>query len=215
MIVFSPHYDDAVFSCGAMLAERDDFPLIVTACTDVPDAPLCTEYDRACGFATSTDAMAERHREDMRAALVLGCVKEFGLGWYDQQYAQPIAQSQRELAVDRRIRNVSATVLAPLGIQHPDHRALSDAVLVAWGALAEPPPLWLYEDLPYRVAFPEFTAERLAAVREFHTLERLPDMPSDHDLKAIAVACYRSQLPAPGPGRASLFVPERFWKVTR
>lgn len=213
MIVFSPHYDDAVFSCGAMLAERDDVE-VITACTEAPPEPLCTEYDRATGFATSTQAMSARFVENRTALAVLGAREGDRLGWYDQQYAHEMSAHRRAMQLQRTL-SPQEPWLAPLGIMHPDHRALSDAVLFAWDGLAAPPTLWLYEDLPYRVAFPEFTAERIAALRERLALERLPDMASDHERKGHAVACYRSQLPDRGPGRAALFVSERFWKVER
>lgn len=62
VLIVSPHYDDAVLSCWALLssgANRD----ICTAFGGVPPGEA-SAWDRQCGFATGAEAAIERMRED-------------------------------------------------------------------------------------------------------------------------------------------------------
>lgn len=209
MMVISPHYDDAVYSLGGMLAATDDRVTILTAFSGQPAEGLCTEYDRACGFATSVDAMKAREDEDRRACLVLDVARRIRLDWLDHQYAMPVNDMAMKLRLRELIRE-NTHVVAPLGIAHPDHSQLAAAAL---GCFADAETFWVYEELPYRVHFPEFTAEALDGIRALGlTAALLPEQPHDDGLKRAAVACYRSQLD--DVHQPALFVPERIWQVT-
>src|SRR5690554_6399989 len=64
LVVVSPHYDDAVFSCGNLLSTLPA-STVVTVYSGLPDNPeLATDWDRRCGFANAGEAMATRANEN-------------------------------------------------------------------------------------------------------------------------------------------------------
>lgn len=68
IMVISPHFDDAVFSCGHLLAALPG-STVVTVCTALPEKPdILTDWDQRCGFSSAAQAMQAR-REENRAAL--------------------------------------------------------------------------------------------------------------------------------------------------
>src|SRR2546425_11691806 len=62
VLVLSPHLDDAVFSCGGLLAELQD-PRVATVFAGFPppDLPL-QDWDAACGFRSGGEAGTARPR---------------------------------------------------------------------------------------------------------------------------------------------------------
>lgn len=55
--------DDAVLSCGALI-ERGEPIDVLTVCTGAPDPPRQGDWDRLCGFATSTESVSVRRAEE-------------------------------------------------------------------------------------------------------------------------------------------------------
>ena len=55
----SPHFDDAILSCGAMMVKEDNTE-IITVFSGAPININITEYDKKCGFKSSFEAMNER-----------------------------------------------------------------------------------------------------------------------------------------------------------
>jgi LmbE family N-acetylglucosaminyl deacetylase len=71
MIAVSPHFDDAVFGCGALLAGHPG-ARVVTVFAGLPrDAARSTEWDTRSGFADAREAVAQRRREDRRGLALL------------------------------------------------------------------------------------------------------------------------------------------------
>lgn len=219
-LIVSPHLDDAVLSCGQFLAGRPDV-IVATVFAGIPEDTITTAYDRKCGFELSHEAMATRRREDEVAVMLLGG-QHVHLPHLDDQYQLYDSRGgeppENQVAtVAKSLRNVVRKfrpefIVGPVGIQHPDHEVVRDAVLT----LDEDVPLYLYEELPYRVNTPELVAPVLAGIHERtgRTLELtfIGDGPLDRKLQALW--CYRTQMHLPEFANPALFtVPERFWHV--
>lgn len=224
LLAVSPHLDDAVMSCGAVLAQHPG-AVVATVFAGRPRARTePTEWDRASGFGARDDVIGYRRAED-RAALRELSAEPVWLDFRDSQYRDEHdgprdAQDIDEIA--RAITSVvdgygAATVLAPLGLFHDDHRDTRRACLRAM--TRRPRPSWLfYADSPYR-GLPGETDDALDELRdrgvEPHVAARVP---VDHDRKERAVGCYRSQLRAldgPGrPGHEDALRAEEYWWLT-
>ena len=66
--VLSPHLDDAVFSCGDLIAASGE-AVVATVCAGMPPSrETLTEWNAVCGFGSARHAITARREED-RAAL--------------------------------------------------------------------------------------------------------------------------------------------------
>lgn len=222
LVIVSPHLDDAVLSCGQLMAGRPDC-IVATICTGEPDGgtEVLTTFDRDSGHSSASAAMRARRGEDRMAALVLQAQVEH-LGLLDNQYrdghafALPDAVEALENLLDE---SGAQLVLSPVGLAHPDHVQAA----VACAELAERRQgieLWLYEELPMRVLQPELVPARLDWWRSYGydlVLGFLGTGPLE--AKAGAVSCYESQLWALrtvcGGSLAPVKVPERMWRAWR
>lgn len=203
LVVVSPHLDDAVFSCGTLIAATAlrQPVTILTVCAGVPRPAVqlvggeslgyVTQLDMAAGFESSVDAMEVRREEDKAAADLLGA-QVIHLDVLDGQYDRPDDPSRMtriSVALGLELRRYQAeaaqdvTVLSPVGIRHADHIAVA-AVCASWATLR-------YEELPYRELWPEERPDGLGA-----PLLMLPSCP----VKEQAILCYRSQLGDGPPG---------------
>ena len=210
MIYVSPHLDDAVLSVGETIAVDPD-ALVVTVLGGYPGPRPVTAYDVRCGFKDGDDAVGQRTMEDLRACAVLGAV-HLSLHHLDGQYGTPI--DQRQVAGELAVLAAEHEILyAPLGLAHEDHVVVSNAAIEA--AKRTKCRLFLYEDLPSRVVWPEMVTDRRAALQgTFHARHPAYDGGFITDIKEAAIRCYRSQIDKAGlPWRAAL-VPERLWEVT-
>lgn len=181
MIVLSPHLDDAVLS----LAEW-----MLTCGVPVTVATVFSEGDLA------------RKREDSRALALLGALQvHLGLSDVADRSGVPAGL----MSALRRV-SLGGQVLVPLGVHHPDHALVScHAVVMFPGRIAG-----FYEELPYRVMFPDERAARVAELSDTFKLE--PSTWGGHLAeKRAAVACYASQ--AGEDIERCAFAPERIWWV--
>jgi LmbE family N-acetylglucosaminyl deacetylase len=221
-LVVSPHFDDAVFSCGAMLAAHPG-AVVYTVFSGCPAADVTTQWDLRCGFDNATRAMQARSLEDDRALDILAAVPERG-DFLDAQYVPfvPLAHAPTQEAIaqalDHALRLHGArTLVIPLGLVHPDHELVHRACADVWRAHPELTCL-AYEDAIHRrragrlqmrmadlvscgiVATPAFTHWR--------------SDPAHQAAKRDAVKAYPSQLKAFGPdGYDDVFCSERCWKL--
>lgn len=227
LLVVSPHYDDAVFSCGHALA-RAPSSLVVTVCTALPpDATLVTDWDRRCGFIDADQAMSARALENTRALACLGA-HGIDIGFLDDQYADK-PPSSAELLSDTLAAVVLAhqpgAVFMPLGLFHQDHILTSDAVLSTCPRF--PAVQWYaYADIPY-CKRSELVQERLTALtrRGINAQKKrgLLSFGSPHAVseqeasrrKRAAVGAYRSQLKGlTYPDAAPILgIPEQYWQL--
>jgi LmbE family N-acetylglucosaminyl deacetylase len=194
VLVLSPHLDDAVFSCGGLLAELQD-PIVVTvfAGFPLPALPL-QEWDAACGFCSGGEAVTVRREEDDAALRVL-CATPEHLNFLDSQYgaSPPLAELTQALDALIAARHPDI-VLLPLGLQHGDHVLLCDAALAGAARTS-----WIaYEDVPYR-SRPGLVQQRLSALlaRGINATPLGPRADAS-GLKRAAMLAYRSQWRAHG-----------------
>lgn len=210
LVVLSPHYDDAVLSAGQLIKGHHN-PKIVTVCSGIDDPDVQTEYDKNCGFSSAKVAVFERSAENVAAAEILGADTE-SLGLLDDQYGGSTWQEHEEKLMNL-FSNLGPgdTVLAPLATRHPDHQKVMNAALDAGYRLNVN--LYLYEELPHRVLWPEdveFHRREVEKTVRSLKLGFIGDGPMDY--KEFAVNRYKSQLWS--LDQRCIFVPERFWGVT-
>ena len=85
LVVISPHFDDAVMSCGELIGSCSGV-VVATVCSASPGprVPASPEWD-AAEFETAHAAAMSRGEEDRRALAVLGA-EQVGLGLVDELY---------------------------------------------------------------------------------------------------------------------------------
>lgn len=204
VLVISPHLDDAAWSCAGILERHD--ATVVTICAGVPPAGIePTQFDQRAGFVDAQEAMMARREEDERAMAALGC-KVHHLDYLDVAYAtgQRLDTAVFVELQAARVRN--EVVVGPLGLRHPDHQVIATAF--RRGVLDLHLPAWVYEELPYAYAWPEYLAAALKLARVSETtITRRPG-----DKKEAAVAAYHSQIR--GAHRDAIFAPERYHRMS-
>lgn len=170
-VYLSPHFDDAIYSCGAAIwqqVQAGDQVEIWTICAGDPpaDQPLTPFAGLLHTRWGLTDAVvAARKAEDAAACAVVGAVSRRldipdCIYRYNPHTGQPIVQDEQGLwsfgphpepwLVEELAARLAADlppqvqVAVPLALgDHTDHR------LVMFAALALGRPLWRYPDVPY------------------------------------------------------------------
>jgi LmbE family N-acetylglucosaminyl deacetylase len=216
MLVISPHLDDAVLSCGELLATRPGTVVLTVFAGTPRDGARSTDWDTRCGFRDAAEAMAVRRREDDAALAALGCTAR-RLSFCDAQYGETpsvdqLVQALRPLVEDEP----DGPLLYPLGLFHSDHRLVHEAVRATLRE-GSPRAALAYEDSPYRGMrgvlqrrLAEFAAEGVDATPAD---EARPDAKTAQ-AKARAVALYASQVRTFGPGGLDDAArPERLWRL--
>ncbi|WP_250528530.1 PIG-L family deacetylase [Caballeronia sp. GAWG2-1] len=227
VLLVSPHLDDAVFGCGALLAASDE-TIVCNVFTGSPEEDLTTDWDLHCGFSSAHEAMRSRIDEDERALGLLSA-RSVNLGFLDSQYvphapesAKPTRAAIRDalLHVVREYR--PDLLLIPLGLFHSDHALTHFAACDAW---LEYPALACigYEEGLYR-RMRGLVQRRLVDLHgigiDATPYEAATTNPADaeraHAAKRNAVQAYTSQLKAFGPGGYDdVFLSERYWTLER
>jgi LmbE family N-acetylglucosaminyl deacetylase len=191
--VVSPHLDDAVFSCGMLLATHPG-SVVCTVFAGEPPTRQSTTWDRASGFADSHEAMCARQWEDHRALALCGAYAVH-LPFLDSQYAsspasadvaQALAHAWQQSGINR--------LVVPLGLYHTDHLTTGEA----WRLLLREQRLAVcvaYEDALYRTRRGIVDAKR----------ESLAD--AGVHLQPLADGALGDGAPY------DLAAPERFWQV--
>jgi LmbE family N-acetylglucosaminyl deacetylase len=216
VVAVSPHLDDAVMSCGALLADRPGSSVITVFAGDAPVADELTDWDAECGFARGEEVVAIRRGEDA-SALRHVVARPRWLRFADAQYAPTpplavLAQAIAESVAD----NGAAPVVAPLGLFHSDHIATSNAALRV-AAADERRPWYIYVDAVYR-RIEGAATERLDEIRRGGA--RLADVTFSASARArrakeAAIAEYRSQRRGLGTRMNDSFAPERYYRIER
>ncbi len=208
-LVVSPHFDDAVLSCGHWI-ERHPGTLVATVCSGRPGpgVPADPEWDALAHFSSADDAAASRRDEDLDAMAVLDA-RQVPLGFLDGAYKDRVGRcherGDRGASFDMELTGAIARLLddagpqvclIPLGLLHPDHIATRTAALAA---LVDRPAIeaLVYLDLPYGIAFREAAAQQVEAMAAagFPLVESVEPGPPSPSLKRRAASAYRSQLP--------------------
>jgi len=221
-LLLSPHWDDAVLDCWALLSGED--PLAVANLfAGSPPAGRLAGWDAITGARDSAERTRERLAEDGRA-LALTERRPVNLALLDAQYragrpAPGVGEIDRLLSLE--VTAVSR-IYAPAAIgAHSDH-ALTR--LYALQLLAAGIPVTLYAELPYCVlhGWPHWVDGRAAdphrEVDVFWSqfLGEVPELPALTDAVVVrltddqaaakleAMHCYETQLPALGYGGRGL-----------
>ena len=220
LFIVSPHFDDAVFSCGALLAAHPD-AAVCTVFAAPPEHDMHTEWDEKAGFTNAHEAVRERTVEDNRALEVLDAIP-LRMPFRDSQYADSPSISQMAAALEETIyRTTANTLLMPLGLHHDDHARVFEACCEILPRLTHLN--WFgYEEAIHRLT-PGAVQARLADLAQ-RGIVATPATPSaGHtidtarrvDLKREAVNAYASQLRAFGAGNyEDVFATERYWQLS-
>ncbi|WP_322080845.1 PIG-L deacetylase family protein [Burkholderia sp. BCC1972] len=222
-LVVSPHLDDAVFSCGQLLAQAPGSVVVTVFAGIPPRGTPAPPWDRRAGFGSADEAVRARREEDGRALAQLGAHPVW-LDFLDDQYGVPAASAAIAARVADAIdAHPGCGVLAPAGLFHRDHRQVQQAVLSLLWHNADMPAgaarVWrFYEDVPYR-RIDGLMAERVSDWRERGWIAHPVDAPAGNGTsggaaKAAAVAEYASQVALFEPHmRADLHEPETYWRL--
>lgn len=211
VLLISPHFDDAILSAGQFIAERPDTE-VLTVFGGFPENPekVSTPYDQKCGFKHALDAVSERRRENNEATALLRATK-IDLEFPDGQYGTHVPAEKLTEVLQRIVDNGEyEAIYAPLGLGHPDHLKVSDAVL----AIDTDLPVYLWEDLPIRVTEPELVEVRLNSIGiSYDDLTRSVFNRVFIADKVRSLMCYGSQMGTGILDPYLMYVPERFYKV--
>jgi LmbE family N-acetylglucosaminyl deacetylase len=219
LFVVSPHFDDAVFSCGALLASHPD-AAVCTVFAAPPEHDMRTEWDERAGFSSAHAAVHARTIEDNHALAVLDAIP-LRLPFRDGQYLDLPSIGKLAAALEEAIYGSTAnTLLMPLGLHHADHALVFDACCEILPRLSHL--TWFgYEEAIHRTV-PGVVQMRLADLAQRGIVATPAHPAARHTidperqalLKRGAVVAYTSQLHAFGPhGYADVFAAERYWRL--
>jgi len=206
IVVLSPHFDDAVLSCGAWL-EGHPGSVVATVCSGRPGLGVAPhEWDAKSGFPSGNAASAARRAEDAAALALLGA-SQHTLGFLDGDYREVTGHCHEDGSVRGPFKDALAEAICelvdaldpqllvcPMGLLHRDHIATTEA---AWSTLRARPdrPLVAYVELPYAITDPAWLEEAQDRLRSsgLHSCEYPIEQYSTKS-KEEAFACYESQL---------------------
>jgi LmbE family N-acetylglucosaminyl deacetylase len=213
VLAISAHLDDAVLSCGQFIGGRPDCVVATVFAGTPPTEGVLTSYDDKCGFKSAAQAMEVRRAEDLEAMSVLQA-KARHLDFVDSQYGGKLKVTALVTPLVELVDELDPEfVLTCLGVGHPDHAAVREAVIETMSSRETP--LWLWEDLPARVTNPQDVHSVVENLRRRdYKLELGFIGTGSIDKKMDALFCYRSQLQLPEfENRHEFLVSERFWRV--
>lgn len=219
VMVLSPHLDDALFSCGKFLADHPG-AIVVTVFAGAPDVMHEGYNSRSTGQSYAPDALEVRRQEDRRVMSQLGATPIW-LDLIEADYSayRPTTNYGEQVVaeVSRVISEIGpASVIAPLGLVHPDHIAVSDACHIMWRKSSVN--WYVYLDLPYGKAHPRTTKKRLKTLGRGAQLVALDGYRGDSELKVRLANQYESQFEATRENYHKVFdaamtSDESYWRV--
>jgi LmbE family N-acetylglucosaminyl deacetylase len=185
-VYISPHFDDAVLSCGGLIWEQTQKGMPVeiwTVCAgDAPPGPLsllAVVCHQQWGIESAEDVVAARRLENQEAATLTGaetvnfsipdCIyrrSPTGELLYPENVFVPIQPFEKNLDVE-----IAAALTSEL---QPDDRIVSplaigghlDHVLTRLAAEHLDRPIWYYADVPYLIEHPEMLATATEGLKE-------------------------------------------------
>ena len=185
-IYLSPHFDDAVLSCGGLIWKQTQKGIPVeiwTICAgDAPHGPLslvALECHQQWGIDSAEDVVAARRIENQEAAALVGaetvnlsipdCIyrrSPTGELLYPEDVFVPIHINEKSLNADIAAVLTSELqpddmIASPLAIGgHLDH------ALTRLAAEHLDRPIWYYADIPYLIEHPEMLAPATNGLKE-------------------------------------------------
>lgn len=219
-IYLSPHFDDAVLSCGgqiSLLARAGEPVVVATVFGGKPNPEQLSPFAAAIHARphAGADPVANRRREDQRALAVLGAVgrpgdyldclyrqDESGTRWLyasEEALFGPISSTERGLAYELAQAFASLApepgrcrLYAPLALgNHVDHQHVNRAALHLQRAGYV---VRYYEDYPYIIREETALQARLGKRLERWQAEVIALDKEAMRVKVEAVSAYRSQL---------------------
>lgn len=212
IVVFAPHFDDAILPLGGFLSQSQNTKTVVTVFGGAPDQNMKTLWDNWGGFASSNEAIDSRKKENESALKGVGATN-IVLPFVDGQYRHFISDATTTLEIKKSIVDIlnqktsdhtEVDVYFPSyfgkKITHPDHRIVHDIMLSLLSEKRWPYIKWyMYEDMPYTIIFyKKSKASFLDFLRETYqklVFKQFEIMLSkkDFDLKKKNAALYVSQ----------------------
>lgn len=127
LLVVSPHLDDAVFSCEALLKFARDAHVLTVFGGDAPFGAPISQWDRQCGFTSGSNVMEARRAEDARALAGLGATPIWGDELQEGYRVEDVDHQRLTDLIAGTIDTVRPThILFPLGLSHRDHLIVAD-----------------------------------------------------------------------------------------
>jgi LmbE family N-acetylglucosaminyl deacetylase len=199
LVIFSPHLDDAVLSCGALMAKNPG-SVVATVFAGTPrDSDEPGDWDVQCEFGSATEAMDTRKREDRNALALLSAELDHG-PVLDEQYRIPTNRSQQIRNYVRRVLDECqpSSVFIPLGLGNPvgDHAEVRNQALAVYRQTRSTEPWFVYIDLPYGRKLPEQirSAESVLRDQGIHLGQSTLSDRVGEQRKLGAVDCYETQV---------------------
>lgn len=221
-LFLSPHCDDAVLSCGALMAElraAGERVVILSLCTASPATMQLSPFalrEQAAWGAVGADSYAQRRCEDQAAAAALA-VELIHVDVLDAIYRQdeqgtplyadaaalfgPVHPADDSVGLQMRLTSLVAalaptTIYAPLAVgNHVDHQR-TRRVAEDW--VSQGLPVRFYEDYPYVEAVGALHNALMLfpAKQTVGAWQRRPQQvsPAAAAAKVAAIACYQSQI---------------------
>lgn len=191
-LVISPHFDDAVLSCGHLLAANPS-SVVATVCGGiVPEGvPASAGWD-ALDWNSANEATIGRRAEDL-AALSRLSARQVCCDVFDGPYR---GASQGDLgpfvqAVAWVLDLVDAASIAiPIGGKHDDHTLTRQGAMIALLATGDTG-VYFYADLPY---YTIDSPDQLAAELGAEPPEWIAVTPEMVSQKVSALECYPTQM---------------------
>lgn len=218
-MVVSPHLDDAVFSCGHFLYAHPS-TTVVTVFAGAPDASHEGYNSRTTGKRYAPDAVGVRRVEDRSAMEFVGA-RPLWLDLYEADYSAYRPRVDYGETIRRELRRVlsdvgAQSVIAPLGLIHVDHVAVSESCLLL--ATESTLTWYLYTDLPYGFAGRRALSRRMKDVGRRFQLEKYSPYVGEPSIKQRAMKLYESQyVPTRRTNRRgfdmTLVGAEQYWRV--
>ena len=195
--VISPHLDDGAFSVAEHMLSRPDWEFTIVCPfggqpTEEPHRSkyiiLHDEHQRVCEFA-GWDFINGPFFDDAASGRT--------------RPPDPYYLANLDYWLGSTLSDGWDQLWFPAGIHHPDH---TDVALnkVVWSG--PPPPIWVYEELPYRVLYPRMPA----APSPYFQLQGYD--PSHLQTKKELCRMYASQVD--DQLERCLYAPERLWGMS-
>lgn len=187
-LFISVHFDDAVFSCGKLMADMQDITCLTVFGGMPTNKFVCTAYDQKSNFENAEQALIGRRSEDAAALTVLGCDQRW-LDIPESQYGEERNLAELEKEIEEHVKEFDE-IYIPLGAIHPDHEIVGN-IMRNIARKSKDKIFYTYMDMPYYVDNPEVMVDKLREVKKLKYEYRGGDLGK----KMLAIACYKSQVP--------------------
>ena len=216
VLVISPHLDDAVFSCEALLRWARDVTVFTVFSGDTKLGASLSEWDRLCGFSEGDDVMAHRRQEDMNALNLVGATALWGELSEATLHSEALDEEAVRRALIAAIDKVQPThIVFPLGLSHEDHLTVSQECLSVLSHTAAE--AFTYAERPYSQRAPWAVRRRRTELTRLGWELESVHLPRGHRRSHLeGIRCYQTQLRGLKISALRLgLYPESYWKVSK